>query len=191
VVKKVITPALLLLALAGSGTAQQIIADHNAVAAYSSIPQQYIDSVKTWWVTVPGESHSSGYRNGLALLEAAEPRYAVNIREGGTPDSLSAGELRFSRASWGDLGSTSGWCYGYGEEDWYTSQTAVNRTKAGIAYCNTHGRTLRATGFGWCWDMTWQNDPGGTADPVYHARWAGSSQSGPQGSLRWGLDAGD
>ncbi|MBI5806053.1 T9SS type A sorting domain-containing protein [candidate division TA06 bacterium] len=190
-VKKVIIPALLLLALAGAAAAQQIIADHNAVAAYAGIPQQYIDSVKTWWVTVPGESHSSGYRIGLALLEAAEPRYAVNIRESGTPDSLPAGELRFSRASWGDLGSSSGWRYGYGEEDWYTSQTAVARTAAGIRYCNTNGRPLHATGFGWCWDMTWINAPGGTEDPVYQVRWAGSSEGGPQGSLRWGLDAGD
>jgi hypothetical protein len=190
-IKKVITSALILLALAGAATAQQIIADHNAVAAYSGIPQQYIDSVKTWWVTVPGESHSSGYRRGLALLEAAEPRYAVNIRESGTPDSLPAGELRFSSATWGDVGAASGWRYLYGEEDWYTSQTAVDRTKAGLAYCNTHGRPLRATGFGWCWDMTWTNDPGGTEDPVHQVRWAGTSSGGPQGNLIWGLDSAD
>lgn len=145
--------------------AQQIVAGHDAVARYSGIPQQYVDSVKTWWVSVPGESHSSGYRKGLAL--------------------------RFSGATWGDVNSANGWRYSYGEEDWYTSQTAIGRTADGITYCNTHGRTVNAIGFGWCWDMTWQNGPGGTEDPVHQVRWAGSSAVGPQGNLIWGLDAGD
>ncbi len=181
--------ALLWCGLAAAQPA--LVADHLAVAAYAGIPQQYIDTVKTWWVTVPGESHSSGYRIGLALLAAAEPRFAVAIRESGTPDSLPAGALRFSRASWGDVGSATGWRYGYGEEDWYTSQTARSRTAAGIRYCNTHGRPLHATGFGWCWDMTWLNGPGGTRDSVHQVRWAGSSEGGPQGNLIWGLDAAD
>lgn len=168
-----------------------LVADHQAVAQYASIPQQYLDSVRTWWATVPGESHSSGYRIGLAMLESLDPDCAVDIRESGTPDSLPAGALRFSRATWGDLGAATGWRYGYGEEDWYTSQTARARTAAGIRYCNTHGRPLHATGFGWCWDMTWQNGPGGTRDPVHQVRWAGSSEGGPQGNLRWGLDAAD
>lgn len=183
--------AALALSVAGAAGLPALVADHQAVAQYSSIPQQYLDIVKTWWVTVPGESHSSGYRIGLAILESLDPDYAVDILESGTPDSLPAGALRFSRATWGDLGSATGWRYGYGEEDWYTSQTAVSRTAAGIRYCNTHGRPLHATGFGWCWDMTWQNGPGGTRDSVHQVRWAGSSEGGPQGSLRWGLDAGD
>lgn len=183
--------AALVLSGAEAAGLPALVADHQAVAQYSSIPQQYIDSVRTWWVTVPGESHSSGYRIGLAILESLDPNYAVDIRESGTPDSLPSGAMRFSRATWGDLGSATGWRYGYGEEDWYTSQAARSRTAAGIRYCNTHGRPLHATGFGWCWDMTWQNGPGGTRDPVHQVRWAGSSEGGPQGSLRWGLDAGD
>ncbi|MCU0606467.1 MAG: T9SS type A sorting domain-containing protein [Candidatus Edwardsbacteria bacterium] len=183
--------AALLALMPVAAAAQGIVADHNAVAACAGIPQQYVDSVKTWWVTVPGESHSSGFRIGLALLQSLDPRFAVAIRESGTPDSLPAGALRFSRATWGDVGSATGWRYGYGEEDWYTSQTARSRTAAGIRYCDTHGRPLRATGFGWCWDMTWTNPPGGTEDPVHQVRWAGSSAGGPQGNLIWGLDAGD
>jgi hypothetical protein len=183
--------AALLLSGAGADSQTALVADHQAVAQYAAIPQQYLDSVRTWWVTVPGESHSLGYRIGLAILESLDPNYAVDIRESGTPDSLPSGAMRFSRATWGDLGSASGWRYGYGEEDWYTSTTARARTAAGIRYCNTHGRPLHATGFGWCWDMTWQNGPGGIEDPVHLCRWAGSSEGGPQGSLRWGLDAGD
>jgi hypothetical protein len=169
----------------------EIVADHTVVDKYSIIPQSYIDQVKTMWAVVPGESHSSGVRIGLALLQAAEAKYAVNIRESGTPDPPSTTALRFSRATWGNVGSATGWRYGYGEEDWYTSQTAIDRTKAGITYCNTHSLPLTATGFGWCWDMTWHNSPGGTEDPVHRVRWAGSSVGGPDDDLRWGLDTAD
>ena len=39
--------------------------------------------------------------------------------------------------------------------------------------------------------MDWMNEPGGGEDPVYLVRWAGSSVGGPEGNLRWGLDAAD
>lgn len=39
--------------------------------------------------------------------------------------------------------------------------------------------------------MTWANAPGGTIGPIYRVRWAGSSEGGPEGNLRWGLDDDD
>jgi hypothetical protein len=171
--------------------AAPLIIDHNAVAHYSSIPQCWIDTVKKMWVTVPGESHSSGYRIGLELLETAESKFQVNIGGSGEPEGPTDQYLRFSGVTRGDVTDTNSWHYGYGEEDWYTSQTARDNTKIGITYCNTTGHILNAMGFGWCWDMTWLNDVGGTEDPVYRVRWAGSSVGGADGNLRWGLDAGD
>lgn len=171
--------------------AAAIVADHTAVDRHADIPQPFIDLVKRMWVTVPGESHSSGYRIGLALLEAQDSRFQVNVRESGTPEAYTDAYLRFSRANWGDVDHATGWIYGYGEEDWYTSATAAQRTRDGVTYCNTHSLALAATGFGWCWDTTWQNGPGGGTDPVYQVRWAGSSVGGPDGNLRWGLDADD
>ena len=50
------------------GAGGPIIADHTAVDQYDDIPQEYIDKVKTMWLDVPGESHSSGYRKGLQFL---------------------------------------------------------------------------------------------------------------------------
>ena len=44
---------------------QFIIADHTIVDRYNDIPQYWIDEVKKMWVDIPGESHASGYRNGL------------------------------------------------------------------------------------------------------------------------------
>ncbi len=130
----------------------QIIADHTVVDKYDDIPQQYIDSVKTMWLVIAGESHSEAYRDGLAQLEVLNPVYAVNVRESGTPDPYTTDNLRVSRATWGDLSNETGWQYGYGEEDWFTSEIAISRTKAGITYCNSHGLTIGAIGLGWCWD---------------------------------------
>ena len=130
----------------------QIIANHTVVDKYDDIPQRWIDSVKTMWVSVAGESHSRAYRTGAQLLENINSKYAVSVLEYGTPDPYTTNNLRLSRATWGDLDHETGWRYSYGEEDWYTSTTAINRTKAGLDYCNNTGPELAALGFGWCWD---------------------------------------
>jgi hypothetical protein len=130
----------------------QIIANHTIVDRYADIPQQFIDSVKTMWLVIAGESHSAAYRDGLNRLETLFPKYAVNVVESGTPDNYTDQNLRASRGTWGDLSNETGWIYSYGEEDWFTSETAINRTKAGISYCNSHNLTIGAIGLGWCWD---------------------------------------
>ncbi len=129
-----------------------IIADHSIVAHYDIIPDRYIQDIKKMWLTIPGESHSEGYRVGLTLLEAADASYAVSIVESGTPEAYTDNNLRSSRATWGDVSNETGWIYDYGEEDWYTSSNAIARTKASINYCNTHDLSISAIGFGWCWD---------------------------------------
>ena len=87
--------------------------------------------------------------------------------------------------------SDLGCIYDYGEEDFWTNATAIARTKASLLYCHQNGPELSAFGFGWCWDATWQNGVGGSYDPVYHTRFAGSSVDGPDGNLRWGIDDAD
>jgi hypothetical protein len=130
----------------------QIIANHTIVNKFDDIPQQYIDSVKKMWLVVGGESHSAGYRSGLNSLESAYPTYAVSVVESGTPEAYTTSNLRASCGTWGDLSHQTGWTYSYGEEDWFTSTTAIDRTKAGITYCTTNNITIGAIGFGWCWD---------------------------------------
>jgi hypothetical protein len=130
----------------------QIIADHNVVSQYDKIPQHYIDEVRKMWLVVAGESHSGAYRTGLVLLEATNPNYAVSVIESGTPEAYTSSNLRASRGTWGDLNNATGWIYNYGEEDWFTSTTALSRTKAGISYCNSNNLAISALGFGWCWD---------------------------------------
>jgi hypothetical protein len=174
-----------------SPAAGLIIADHTVVDQYSAIPDTYIDAVKTMWLNVPGESHSAAYRVGLDLLEALDPRYAVNVTTSGEPEGYTDQYLRMCMATWGDVDNPTGWRYGYGEEDWYTSAQAVAQTKTHLTYANTNGLEIAAMGFAWCWDMTSGNNPGGGTDPVYQVRWAGSSVGGPEGDLRWGLDAED
>jgi hypothetical protein len=169
----------------------QIIADHTIVADYVNIPEYYINEVKKMWVSIPGESHSLAYRVGAQLLSELDSTYAVNVTSTGTPEAYTDQYLRLSRATRGSVSSTLYWTYSYGEEDWYTTSTAIANTKYGLSYCNTAGPTLAAIGFGWCWDMTWTNGVTGTKDPVYGCGWAGSSENGPDGNLPWGLDAED
>jgi hypothetical protein len=171
--------------------ADPIVADHSIVADYAIIPQLYIDSVKTMLVNIPGESHSRGYRIGCQLLEDTNSTFQVNIDTIGEPESYTDQYMRLTNATWGDVNNPTGWRHSYGEEDWYTSNTAVQRTINHLIYCNTGGFEIAAMGFGWCWDMTWHNAPGGGIDPVYQVRWAGSSVGGPDGDLRWGLDIED
>jgi len=172
----------------GAGT--QIIADHTVVSQYDKIPQKYIDLVKQMWVNIPGQSHSQAYRDGLSLLATIDPKFAVNVVDtsGSAPEAYTSAHLRSSKIVRNGASGWENWC---GEEYWYTNEPAIAQMKAHLDYCNTNGLQIAAFGFGWCWDMYQSNDPGGTIDPLYNVHWAGASNGGPLGDLRWGLDAGD
>lgn len=173
--RKIIASLIIIMPILVNG---QIIADHNAVAEFDSIPSNWIDSVKNMLVDIPGESHSSGYRNGMDLLESFDNTYESVVFDGFIPNPSETG-LRI-----GGHGSV-------GEEDFYTNQTAINAMMSVLNSQSSGGDPYDVFGFGWCWDMTWVNGPGGTVDPVYDVRWAGSSVDGPYGNHRWGLDSGD
>jgi len=166
----------------------QIIADHTVVDKYSEIPQEYIDKVKTLLVDIAGESHSSGYRKGLELLAQLDSKYAVTVFTDAPPAAdqnnpkLRFGSFRRQGNYWNEL---------TGESTFYTNENAIDGIKNTIRYCQENGRPLAVIGFGWCWDMTWHNGPGGEIDSIYKVHWAGSSEGGPDGDERWGLDAGD
>ena len=168
--------------------ADRIVADHTVVDKYDTIPQKWIDQVKTMWLNVPGESHSYGYRQGLVLLASLNSTFAASAVDSGNPEGYTDQHLRVSRATWTQYSS---WSYSYGEQDWYTNSSAITNTKNHLNHCNSNDLTIAAFGFGWCWDMMWTNVPGGGLDPVYQVHWAGSSEGGPEGNLRWGLDPGD
>lgn len=160
----------------------QIIADHTIVDDYDNIPASYMTEVKKMMVCFPGESHSAAYRTGMELLETANSAYACNV---------STGEVYTDQYVRVNTGAA-------GEATWYTwyaydSHNGTNKDviKNYITQYVNNGYPMHAIGFGWCWDMTWTNNPGGTVDPVYNVRWAGSSEGGPDGNLRWGLDASD
>jgi hypothetical protein len=166
----------------------QIIADHTVVDKYDQIPQEYIDKVKTLLVDIAGESHSTGYREGLELLSDQDPKFAVTVFEGKPPTAdQSNPTLRFGSFRW----TGSSWQIYTGESTFYTNADAINGIKNTIRYCHEIGQPLAVIGFGWCWDMTWHNGPGGEIDPIYKVHWAGASEGGPDGDERWGLDAGD
>jgi len=156
----------------------QIIADHTIVDKFDNIPQYYLDEVKKMLVDIAGESHSKGYRIGHDLLEILDPKYQVLTFDGTNP-VFSDKYLRIGRHG------------AVGEAAFYTSQTSVDAYKAHISSQYNTGNPYSVIGFGWCWDMTWINSPGGGLDAFHKVHWAGSSDGGPNGNLRWGLDSGD
>jgi hypothetical protein len=141
--------------------ATQIIANHTIVDRYDDIPAQWIDSVKKMFVTIPGESHSEGYRTGALLLEQANAAYAVSVVESGTPEAYTDTNLRLSRATWGNYANEIGWQYAFqsidaggGEATSYTyNATEAARIAAGLAYAHANSLTIAAFGIGYCyWD---------------------------------------
>ena len=156
----------------------QIVADHSIVDHFTEIPQQYIDSVKKMLVSIPGESHASGYRIGQNLLELIDDTYQVETYWDFDPPSATDQNLRFGM-------------HRQAGEDFFFSQSRITELKGEISDQNATGNPFHVMGFGWCWDMTHDNDPGGTIDPVHQVRWAGRSIGSPEGNMRWGLDSDD
>lgn len=166
-----------------------IVIDHTSVDLFDDIPQEYIDKVKTMRLNVLGESHSRGYIFGDAfVLEKYGSKYATQYSMDAVSDTdpvtgkFRADRVRYENGSW--INST-------GEEEWYTNRTGVDKVRAHLDWNNKNNHKIDAMLFGWCWDMTWTNSPGGTVDPVYGVRWAGSSEGGPEGNKIWGLDEDD
>jgi hypothetical protein len=155
-----------------------IIADHNIVDRYDDIPAEYIAKVKKMMVFLGGLSHAKGYRVGLELLEKLNTNYQVLTFSSEPVPPRSDDYLRFGQPfNWG--------------EQMYTSESYVSSMKGHITGQNTKGNAFDVVGLGWCYTMHWVNPVGGTEDPVHKVRWAGSSDGGPEGNKRWGLDSDD
>ena len=169
---------ILILGLFSLSLSAQIVADHTVVDLYDDIPQQYIDNVKTMLVSIPGESHSLGYRIGMLLLEEIDSNYPVDNYSIETPPAATTQNVRFGR-------------HRVAGEDIFFSQSGIAEIKSEISDQNATGNPFHVMGFGWCWDMTDGDAPGGGVDPVYQVRWAGRSEGSPSGSMRWGLDSDD
>lgn len=161
-----------------SVTPSAVIADHTVVDLYDDIPDRWIDSVKTKLVWIPGMSHGYGYFRGAEWLEKYDNTYKVDIWYHTSAPAQQDTSLRLGRP-------------GFGAESFYTFQGGIDGTKNTVTNQSNTGNPYDFVWFGWSYQGTWEDDPGGTIDPVYNVRWAGSSQGGPQGNGRWGLDAGD
>jgi hypothetical protein len=199
---------------ANAASSGPIIADHTVVDQYDEIPQYWLDQVKKMFLNTPGESHSTTYGLGLDLLEAQDPNYRATNYYAAQPPPENGQGLRVSRWIYGnDAPPNNPTLFQFtGEAQWYTwhawdpAAAAENVTAASnavliknhIAYTHDNSIEITAIGFGWCWDMSWRNSPGGEIDPEYGVRWAGSSVGGPvEGTespgfgQRWGLNDAD
>jgi regulation of enolase protein 1 (concanavalin A-like superfamily) len=186
--KNLITSFFLLFPIVINGA---IIADHNAVKQFDSIPAEYIDKVKLMLLYIVGESHSTSYGVGLGLLAAQSNKHpGIGAM---LEDIQYAGDLNPSYPTLDPQNPRLRMIRGYGGEGtWFAHVDARQNVLTMIERYNSQG--VSAIGFGWCWDMLWAPyAPNRTADidPVYRCRWYGRSQDGPQGDRAWGLDAGD
>jgi hypothetical protein len=177
------------LLVLGFGSAVQgvpLVIDHTSVDKFSELTQADIDRVKTMFVEVLGASHSRGYRTGCEILESVDSRFPVNVTLSGTPEAYTTNYLRMSG---GIRSQYNQWSHdGIGEDFWYSQTNPPVNPLTTISYAHSNNLTIAAIAFGWSWQPTWQNSPGGGVDPVHQVRWAGSSFGGPDGNLRWGLD---
>ena len=165
-----------------------IIADHTVVELWDDIPSFWIDEVKKMLLNIPGESHGMGYVYGLELIENIDSNYSVNATWSDAPEGPTDQHLRIVRT----YRNSVTWAINGGEEDFWTNESALTMMKNHLDYMrNDLENPVSAFGFGWCWDMTWHNGPGGDYDEEHGVRWAGSTVDGPDGDNRWGLDAGD
>ncbi|MHA2309758.1 MAG: hypothetical protein ACXABJ_10810, partial [Candidatus Heimdallarchaeaceae archaeon] len=155
-----------------------IVADHNAVDAFDNIPSCWIDQVKQMFFLYPGESHGTGILVGSQSLEDQDSTYAYGS---------GTNEFEISRSLLSS--GCGGWC---GEEDVWTNSGAIQEVISSITAHENQGEKPNAFSFGWCWDMSQSNGPGGGTDSeFYNVRWAGASIGGIDGNMRWGLDDGD
>ncbi|THB69051.1 MAG: hypothetical protein D6B27_01075 [Gammaproteobacteria bacterium] len=168
-----------------------IVADHTAVEQFDQIPDYYINEVKKMWLSVPGQSHSRGYRWGIELLAAQDPRFAAVVTEAGEPELPTTDHLRMSnlfRTPEGGWGGTAG------EEMFWTTQGAVDYMNNHLTYSNSVANPVSAFGFGWCWDMTWDYGHSEQIDEVHGVRWYGTANTtNGWGTSQnwWGIDTAD
>jgi hypothetical protein len=148
----------------------QIVADHRAVDRYDLIPQYYVDEVKKMLVWVTGMSHSLGYQNGVNLLEAYDSTYQATTWLSDPPPAYSDQYLRLGRPWQSNVNA------------WLENLTDYESIIAGWA---SGGNPLKVLIYGWSYETTWNNPPGGGLDTVFDVHWAGDANG------RWGLDAAD
>lgn len=156
----------------------QIVADHTVVDQYDDIPSQYIDAVKTMLVSLPGESHATTFLIGPNLLEQMDLTYQVETYASSTPPAATNQYLRMGG-------------HRIAGEDFFFWDSRIAEMKGEISEQNGTGNPFHVMGFGWCYDMSRGDPPGGGLDPVYNVHWAGRSEGIPTGDMRWGLDSDD
>jgi hypothetical protein len=172
--------------------ADAIVFDHTAVDLFDEIPDQYVQIIKTRLFNPLGESHNTAYPLGMAYL-ASIPGYAhfaVQTTYESEMFPPSDQYLRVTPAR--RKRHNNGYQRNTGEAEFFTTPEAVEMTKTHLTYQESIGNPVHYSGFGWCYDMTKENDPGGMVDPEYGVRWAGRSYNLDNDGLgRWGLDQAD
>jgi hypothetical protein len=144
--------AIVLMRPSISIAAPSIIINHTSVDLYDDIPDNYINAVKTMWFSMPGESHSRAYYNGLLQLQSANSKYKVVVSANPGSGNINAGDglAIYYTNVFGALWNGSSWDWGAGEEDWFYN--GATKPRGHIQHVSNASYRLSGLGLGWCWD---------------------------------------
>jgi len=154
-----------------------LIADHTVVARYADIRRRISTRSKPCGSTSRRVAFIRVSQGQPVAGKDLDARFQVNVTESGTPSPTrisTCASAAQAGATWTTppVGSTAT------ARRTVTSAQAVQRTKDHLTYANTHSLAIAAMGFGWCWDTTWTNGPGGGIDPVLQVRWPARRPAG-------------
>ena len=129
-----------------------IIADHNVVAEFESIPDYWIEKVKQEQVLIQcvGQSHSYQYENGLLLLEQSDPRCAVQIAEN-LSDLNTENRLHILRSQYST--AYRQWGRGADDNDYWSTEEGRVLPLDSARQAIVEGHPIAASIWCWCWDI--------------------------------------
>ncbi|MBL7054649.1 hypothetical protein ISS05_02740 [Candidatus Woesearchaeota archaeon] len=145
-----------------------IIADHNAVDLFDTIPQYWIEYITSnkLVVQLPGQSHGGqfvgypgGCEGGLELIEEQYPTHKVDISCGKTDSFMDDEALKIIKGrytgSWGG-GPGQADCR-QGEEHMWSNDAARTVTINSANEAHSQGITFFSSMYIWCWDIVRPN----------------------------------
>ena len=132
------------------GHAEALIVDHTAVAAFDSIPDYWIEQVKTKIIHYVGLTHCRQLAYGLEYLEQQDPKYSVqlddNLANLTETDALRV--LRTQRSIW------NSWLVLISDERYWSTPDAREWTDRTVQYALSQNDPLFISLWCWSWHMS-------------------------------------
>ncbi len=139
--------------MAGDGDgdpSSPLVINHNSVALFDSIPDQYITAVKGMIIHLVGQSHGKQLPHGLELLAALGSTYAVQISTDldSLTDTNALKVLRSQRTQYNSWTGNS-----VNESIYWSTSEGILDTERTASFAISEGKAITASIWTWCWDI--------------------------------------